>query len=195
MNVNEYLDLACLKPLVTRQQVIETCILGRKHNVASVCVLPQFVSLANWYFDNVSTVIGFPYGCSQAKFSETKIAIADGAKELDVVLDYNKFLSEGFEVLYELVDYAHQNNVIVKLILETCFHTQISLIAACVHYTFVDMLKTSTGVFGGAREQDVLTMLKYSDLPIKASGGIKTKEQAERFIKLGCKRIGASRVF
>lgn len=195
MNVNNYIDLACLRQPVKEVQVIDACLLGRKNKVKSVCVLPHHVKVANFYFDNVSTVIGYPYGTNQAKFKEAELAIADGARELDVVLNYSALLDGQFENLQYLVNYAHQCNVLVKLILETCFLSKICLVAACAHYDYVDMLKTSTGIFAGADEESISILLKYSKLPIKASGGIKQKWQAEKFLKIGCQRIGASCVF
>ena len=198
------LDLAVLKPTATQQDIKDACALANKHGIRSVCVAPCNVKLAASLFGNVSAVVGFPHGTSEpaVKYLEATTAMRDGARELDMVLNYGRFLGgDPSPVIAELavvVSAAHQVGVTVKAILETCYHTPAQIremCRICVNCG-TDFVKTSTG-FGqeGATFGTVQIMLDAVDgsgVQVKASGGIHHYAQVARYLDLGCTRIGAS---
>jgi deoxyribose-phosphate aldolase len=197
------LDLAVLKPTATANDVARACALANAHKIKSVCVSPVYVSLAANLFRNVSCVIGFPNGNTtpEAKLYEAATAIQDGAQELDMVLNYGRFLDGDSRPLFNelglIVAGAHRDRILVKAILETSFYsrTQISEVChICIDFG-VDFVKTSTGFAGDATPEAVETMVKTvnGQCGVKASGGIKTYEDAARYLDLGCTRLGSSR--
>jgi deoxyribose-phosphate aldolase len=201
--IADVLDLAVLKPTATVNDVIKACDLANKYKIKSVCVPPVYAGLAASQFNNVSCVIGFPHGTSTPdnKYHEAVGAVREGARELDVVLNYGCFL-DGDPVpmtteLALIISMAHQSGVLVKAILETCFHTPRQIIQACnlcVDMN-IDFVKTSTGFAEkGATSGAVELMVKAvkGRCGIKASGGIKTYQDVQTFLDLGCTRIGAS---
>jgi len=197
------LDLAVLKPTATRNDVKCACALANKHGIKSVCVAPIYVPLAVSLFNNVSCVIGFPHGNSMpdTKCHEALYAMINGAKELDVVVNYGRFLdgdSEPMELeLQEIVREAKYHNVLVKAILETCYYSRLQIREACYICadTEVGFVKTSTGyASNGATEwavQEIIDAVCLTPLRVKASGGIKTYKDAARMLDLGCDRIGS----
>jgi deoxyribose-phosphate aldolase len=197
------LDLAVLKPTTTEHHIWVACNLASHHGIKSVCVLPCNVALAAKYFDNVSTVIGFPLGTStpDSKYAEANDAIGNGARELDVVINYGRLLDHELRYvsrdLENIVDVAHP--VLVKAILETCYLSPDEIRTACKLCvdTGVDFVKTSTG-FGphGATPQAVNIIrdaLIGTNVKIKASGGINAYADAAIYLDLGCARLGSSR--
>lgn len=197
--IARHLDLAVLKPTATADDVRCACALASKHGIKSVCVAPAYVKLAASLHNNVSCVIGFPNGNTTpaTKYYEAVDALRNGARELDLVVSYGAFLDgDHLPLLIELalvVSAAHQAGCVVKAILEVCYYTpsQLHHVCAICQDSGVDMLKTSTGfALAGATVWAVETMLQY--LPTKASGGIKTHLDAEKYLSLGCARIGAS---
>ena len=197
------LDLAVLKPTTTEHHIWVACNLASHHGIKSVCVLPCNVALAAKYFDNVSTVIGFPLGTStpDSKYAEANDAIGNGARELDVVINYGRLLDRELRYvsrdLENIVDVAHP--VLVKAVLETCYLSPDEIRTACKLCVDagVDFVKTSTG-FGphGATPQAVNIIrdaLIGTRVQIKASGGIHTYADAARYLDLGCARLGSSR--
>jgi len=202
--IADSLDYAVLKPIASNQDIIDGAVYATKHDLVSVCVASVNVSIAARYHRNVSSVIGFPHGNShpKAKLREAKRAIKDGAKELDVVINYGKFLGGDLKVieddLADLCEMAHEDYVIVKAILETCYYTPSQIKTACCwcERANVDYVKTSTGFGGPATVETVKLMLEvtqHSQVRVKASGGIKTYDDAAKFLDLGCGRIGSSR--
>ncbi len=199
------LDYAVLKPTATTQNIIDGAIYADRHNLVSVCVASTHVGLAAEYHENVSSVIGFPHGNvhPSIKMAEARQAIKDGAKELDVVVNYGRYLGGDISVigadLIDLTTMAHENGVIIKAILETCYYTYSQLRTACQWCIManVDYVKTSTGFGKGPTTvSDVEIMLeavRYTKVRVKASGGIKCYKDAAKFLDLGCRRIGASR--
>jgi deoxyribose-phosphate aldolase len=196
------IDLACLKPTATREDIKATCALANKHNLASVCVPPCYVKLAAALFSNVCTVIGFPHGNGslRAKFKEAEEAIANGAKELDFVINYGRYLDGDRLTLGEelWMITGVSGDVRYKAILESCHYTMPQLLDAskmCVDYG-VDWIKTSTGfASGGATREAVETMMlavKGSECEVKASGGIRTYQDVETYLDMGCTRLGTS---
>ncbi len=203
--IADSLDYAVLKPTATIQDVVDGAVFATKHDLVSVCVSSANVEIAAEYHRNVSAVIGFPHGnCHpMVKMIEARQAIEAGAKELDVVVNYGRFLGGDVGIIgNELADLcimAHEKYVIVKAILETCYLTPSQIKTACRWCVMsnVDYVKTSTGFgHGPATVEDVKVMLdatKHTQVQIKASGGIKCYDDVEKFLDLGCGRIGASR--
>ena len=199
------LDLACLKPTATVDDVERTCALANKHKIVSVCVAPTYLPLAASLHDNVSVVVGFPHGNTTpaSKLYEAIDSIHKGAKELDVVINYGKFLDGDYGIvsteLMAICAIAHQYGVKVKAILETCYYTPAQIRTACelCLVAGVSWVKTSTG-YGreGATVAAVATMLDVVDgtaVEVKASGGIKNRAIAELYLSMGCTRLGSSR--
>ncbi len=204
------LDLACLKPTATKDDIKAICALANKHKIVSVCVAPIYVPLANNLHHNVSAVIGFPHGntTSASKCYAAVDCILNGAKELDVVVNYGRFLDGDRAIimrdLFGLCKIARQSGVKVKAILETCYYTAAQIKDACrlCVEAGVDWVKTSTGFATGssvtnlgATTHAVLNMLDTVDgtgVQVKASGGITNHAIAEHFLALGCTRLGSS---
>ena len=197
------LDLTVLKPTATAADVRAACGLAVARSIKSVCVAPVWVPLASDLYSNVCAVIAFPHGNTlpEAKYAEAVAAMDCGAKELDVVVNYGRFLDSGrddaFWEIATIVEAARPRGVLVKAIVETCFYTPDQLHQACrlCVESGVDFVKTSTG-FGpsGASVEAVKTMLEAVDgeAQVKASGGIKTYADAARYLDLGCTRLGSS---
>jgi deoxyribose-phosphate aldolase len=197
------LDLAVLKPTATAADVRAACALAVARKIKSVCVAPIWVPMASDLYGNICAVIAFPHGNTlpEAKYAEAVAAMDCGAKELDVVVNYGRFLDSGnadtFWDIAGIVKAAHPRGVLVKPILETCFYTPEQLHRACrlCVEAGADFVKTSTGFAeGGATPEAVRTMLEAVDgtAQVKASGGIKTYADAALYLDLGCTRIGAS---
>jgi deoxyribose-phosphate aldolase len=206
------LDLAVLKPTVATGEVIASARLVQEEDIASICVAPCNVRLAKQYTDRVCAVIGFPHGntTAEVKAFEARQAIANGAIELDVVCNYGRFL-DGMCGSHDCPDplwlglggvlnVAHDQGVLVKAILETCFldDSQIrELCEMCVDEG-VDFVKTSTGFGRGGATVRALKAMRQtieelgSRVQIKASGGIDTYAKVARCLDLGCTRIGSS---
>lgn len=187
------------------KQLIDDAI---KYQTASVCIAPCFVKEAHEYAGDkltICTVIGFPNGnmTTAVKAFETQDAIANGATEIDMVINigwvkerkYNLVSSE----IDALADICHKNGAILKVIIETCLLTEEEKIAMChvVSASDADFIKTSTGFSkGGATFEDIKLMRAYCspDQKIKAAGGISSLEDADKFLELGADRLGTSRV-
>lgn len=198
------IDHTALKPDTTEERIITLCQEAEEHGFASVCVNPCYVALAARSIRDVPvcTVISFPFGASaQAiKASEAERAIQDGASELDMVLSIGKLKSGHFTYVEEdirTVIAAAQGDAIVKVILETALLTEQERVIACVlaRNAGADFVKTSTGfASGGATAADVALMRRVvgPDMGVKASGGVRTRQDAETMIAHGATRIGAS---
>lgn len=194
MNLNLTVDHTNLKPTMTRMDLVRLCAEAKKYQFWSVCVNPVWVKLAKEQGVRVTSVIGFPLGANTlaVKVAEIKQAVADGADELDVVIN------QAGNILLEVkaAVKAAQGKT-VKIIIETCYLTDKEKISAAklVKAGGADFVKTSTGFgSGGATVEDVklLRQAVGKDFGVKASGGIKTREQAEAMIKAGANRIGTS---
>ena len=200
--IADALDYAVLSPLATIEDIQFGCAFANKHKLKSICVASVNVNWAASLHDNVTSVIGFPHGniSPHSKAEEAIMAIDNGAKELDVVLNYGRYLGGDLTVighdLHTLCHYAKQNGVMVKAILETCHYTTRQIYDACQRCVKegVDFVKTSTGAFGGATVGAVTAMLDAVDgrAGVKASGGIKSYGTARTFLDLGCTRLGSS---
>lgn len=196
------LDLAVLQPNANSFDVLEAAKVVGPYNLASICVAPCNVRLARLHTPRVCAVIGFPHGntLSEVKRIEAHRAIDHGACELDVVVNFGRFLEGDVGILKSelqgIIWDAHTCGVKVKAILETCYYTPEQIRTACNRCVEagVDWVKTSTGFAGGATPEVVKIMLEAVGglAQVKASGGIKTRADALMYLNLGCTRIGAS---
>lgn len=203
--LNSYIDHTLLKPDATLKQILGVALETEVHNFASLCIPPAYVKICAKEFPtvNICTVIGFPlgYNHTKSKLKECKQAVKDGASELDVVVNAGLVKSEEFDKVEKemrlLTNYAHDHDKTIKWIFETSLLTQDEIVKLCKLCNKVkpDYAKTSTG-FGkyGARIEDVTLMKSTLDanIKIKASGGIRTYEDAIKYINLGVSRIGTS---
>jgi deoxyribose-phosphate aldolase len=201
------IDHTLLKPDATQDQVAQLCFEARKHGFASVCVNPTWVELCAQLLKGspvkVCTVIGFPLGATPAevKAFETQVALDHGATEIDMVINVGALKARDLELVARdirgVVTTAHRVGVIVKVIIETVLLTDEEKTIACLlsKEAEADFVKTSTGFAGGgATAHDVALMRKVvgPEMGVKASGGVRTYEDAESMIKAGATRIGAS---
>ena len=200
------IDHTALRQTVTWPEIQALCDEGMQFGVASVCIPPCFVRRAVEYVEGrlkICTVVGFSngYESTLTKCSETTEAVRNGASEIDMVINLGLLHAGDDEgVLSELrsVRVASRGKIL-KVIVETCLLTQDEKIRVCklVSRSGADFIKTSTGFsIGGATEADILLFHKHiaPHLKIKAAGGIRTIEQARRFLELGVARIGSSAV-
>jgi len=206
-DVAKTIDHSVLKPFATDKDIVDGCRMCEKWGVASMCVRPTDVSLAAKELKNsevgVSAVIGFPHGSnrSEVKALEAKLAIEDGAVELDMVMNIGKFLSGDYDFVRKdiesVVAEAKKSNVIVKVILEICYLSPEQIGKACkiAEAAGADYVKTSTGFGDGpATPEAVEIMIKTvgKTMGVKAAGGVRTYETAVGYLKQGCKRLGAA---
>ena len=207
MNDNEilrYVDHTQLKAFATWNDIKKLCEEAIEYNTATVCVPPCYIKkIKDEYKDkiNICTVIGFPLGYSvtEAKVLETKIAIKDGAEEIDMVINISDVKNGNFEnIKKEIIAIKEAcGNKILKVIIETCYLTEEEKIKMCeiVTESKADFIKTSTG-FGtnGATIEDIKLFKNNigNNVKIKAAGGIKTIEDMQNFLKEGCERLGTS---
>lgn len=179
---------------------------AKKYHTASVCIPPCFIKRAKEYTGDevkLCTVIGFPNGShtTASKVFETKDAIENGADEVDMVINIGE-LKAGHDdyVLDEIRQIREASKGrILKVIIETCLLTEDEKIRMCgiVTKSGADYIKTSTGFStGGATFEDIELFAKHvgDNVKIKASGGISSIEDAEKFIELGASRLGTSRI-
>lgn len=206
MNIYEHIDYTLLKPTATLKDIFNLCDNAVVKGCASVCIPSGYVlEVAESYEDlTICTVVGFPLGNSttETKVAEAKRAIKDGAKEIDMVMDIGVFKSGNHFHLkceIEAITEVMPKNAILKVIIETCYLTdeEIAIATRIVDESNADYVKTSTG-FGtrGASFEDIMIMKEniHNGTLIKASGGIRTKEDMMKYIMLGCDRIGASKL-
>ncbi|RYX99621.1 deoxyribose-phosphate aldolase [bacterium] len=205
LNLASFIDHTLLKPEATESQVIQLCEEAKKYNFASVCVNPGFVPLSAKLLAGspvmVCTVIGFPLGAttSETKAFETRQAIAQGANEIDMVINVGALKSKDYAKVEEDIRAVVNacNGTTLKVILETALLTDDEKIKACELSVKAgaNFVKTSTG-FGpsGATEDDIALMRRVvgPDLGVKASGGIRDTDTTIRMLKAGATRVGAS---
>lgn len=207
LSLARMIDHTLLKPEATKQQVEELCAEAKQYSFASVCINPSFVKLCAQLLRGTSvkvcTVIGFPLGMTstETKTFEVEQAMKDGARELDMVLNVGMLKSsENTYVENDIRSVAqavHRTGSLLKVIIETGLLTDEEKVRACVlaKRAGADFVKTSTGFAkGGATAGDIRLMRKVvgSGLGVKASGGVRTQEQALELIESGADRIGAS---
>lgn len=204
------IDHTLLSPTTTAPEIDELCDQAAQFQTASVCIQPIWVARAATRLTNtevkVCTVIGFPTGAQtpQTKATEAAEAIRNGAKELDMVIDQAAALSADRTRLVQdisaVVSAAEGHDVLVKVILETASLTEQAKVLACKAAVEAGAIyvKTSTGFGpGGATVEDV-ALLRHTvgdALGVKASGGIRTREDALAMLKAGATRLGASSTY
>ena len=199
-----HIDHTLLKAVSSWAEIEKLCTEAIDFKTASVCVPPSYVKPIRKAFGsglNVCTVIGFPlgYNVKEVKLMETGAALADGASEIDVVINLGDVKNGAFEKIEDEISALKKavGNKILKVIIETCYLETEEKIQLCqiVTRSGADYIKTSTG-FGtaGAVLADVLLFKKHIGpaLKIKAAGGVKTREDLEAFISAGAERIGTS---
>ena len=209
MDVKEILskcDHTLLKQQSTWEQIKAICDDGIKYGTASVCIPPSFVKRAREYAGDklaICTVIGFPngYSTSAVKEFETKDALANGADEIDMVINIGDVKDGNYGAVLEEIKLlkAACGEKILKVIIETCLLTEDEKVKMCetVAKAGADYIKTSTGFStGGATREDVALMRANcpASVKVKAAGGIASLKDAEDFIELGADRLGTSRV-
>lgn len=205
MSVNSYIDHTLLKADANEEQIHALIDEAKEYQFASVCVNPTWVkTAANALKDSsvkVCTVIGFPLGASTTtvKAFEAKDAIANGADEIDMVINIGALRSRNYKLVEDDIKAVVESSgtKLVKVIIETCLLTDDEKVKACqlAKSAGADFVKTSTGFStGGATIEDIALMRKTvgPDMGVKASGGARTLEAAQAFIKAGANRIGTS---
>lgn len=209
MDVNEILkhvDHTLLLQPSTWEEIRQICDDAVKYRTASVCIPPSYVKQASEYLRGemaVCTVIGFPNGymTTKAKEFEARDAIANGADEIDMVINIGWLKDKEYGLIEEEIRTlkAACGERILKVIIETCLLTKEEKIKMCeiVARAGADYIKTSTGFStGGATFEDVELFAAHvgEQVKIKAAGGISSMEDAEKFLALGADRLGTSRI-
>ena len=201
------IDHAVLKPTQGERDVVDGCTIARKEHIATVCVKPFYVpDTARLLKDSgvgTSTVIGFPHGgqSPEVKVATATNALHDGATELDMVINIGALVDKDYATIERevamVVGLAHANEALVKVILECAYldDAQKAIAAQIAESAGADFVKTSTG-FGpeGATVEDVrlLRQVVGQNMGVKASGGIRTLDEALAMIAAGATRLGTS---
>lgn len=198
-------DHTILKAEATKAQVDQICAEAKEYGFASVCVNSYYTGYVAKQLAGTDvltcTVIGFPLGqmSTKAKVAETEIAVADGAEEIDMVINVGALKDKEYDVVREDIRLVKRacKNAALKVIIETCLLTQEEKIKACELSVEAgaDFVKTSTGFStAGATTEDVALMRKTvgPEVGVKASGGIRDKDTAEKMLQAGASRLGTS---
>ena len=205
MNLAKLIDHTILKPIVQRADIERVCAEARKYGFCSVCINPVWVAYAKQLLKGsdvkVCTVIGFPLGAntSAVKAYETKDALNNGADEIDMVINIGALKDKDYDTVLadiQAVRQACQGHTL-KVIIETSQLTDDEKVKACEisAQAGADFVKTSTGFTGGgATAADVALMKKSipAHMQVKASGGVRTREDFDAMVSAGATRIGAS---
>lgn len=205
MEYNRLIDHTLLKPDATKEEIKKLCQEAAQYDFASVCVNPGWVSYCKEQLKgtrvNVCTVIGFPLGATstQAKVLETTAALLDGCDEFDMVINIGKLKDGEYDYVEDEIAKLKKvvGNHVLKVIIETCLLSDEEKVKACqlAKKAGADFVKTSTGFSkGGATVHDVSLMRETvgPEMGVKASGGVKTKEELLDMVKAGANRIGTS---
>ncbi|KEK12165.1 deoxyribose-phosphate aldolase [Lysinibacillus fusiformis] len=205
-NFARMIDHTLLKAEATKEQIEKLCAEAKQFNFASVCVNPTWVKQSSELLQGsdvlVCTVIGFPLGAntSAVKAFEVKDAIANGANEVDMVINIGALKDKNYDLVQAdiaAVVEAAKGSALVKVIIESCLLTDEEKVKACelAVAAGADYVKTSTGFStGGATAADIALMRKTvgPDLGVKASGGVRSLEDMKSMVEAGATRIGAS---
>jgi len=201
------IDHTILKPEAVRADVERVCREALEYGFAAVCVNPCWVQLVSGMLSrsavSVCSVIAFPFGATStgAKVAESEIAIREGARELDMVLNIGALRSGDLALVRDdigsVVFAAHEHGASVKVILETCLLIDEQIITAChiAQEAGADYVKTSTGFASGGATTSAVGLMRRTvghSTGVKASGGIRTLEDFEKMVAAGASRIGAS---
>lgn len=205
MKLNKYIDHTLLKPDATIIEIKKLCAEAKEYDFASVCINPTYVQLAHNLLQdstvNVCVVVGFPLGANATitKVTEITTALADGATEIDMVMNISQFKSNNYDLVRadmaacKKADGQH----IVKVILETCLLSETEIIKACqlAKAAGLDFVKTSTGFSKAGATIANVKLMKTTvgkDMQVKAAGGVRTKADVLAMITAGATRIGTS---
>ena len=205
MDYNRLIDHTLLASDAVESQIEKICDEAKEYHFASVCVNPCWVSFCAKELKGtdtkVCTVIGFPLGATttKGKEEELKQAILDGAEELDMVINIGKLKDHQDDYVENEIRSLKKlcGNLVLKVIIETCLLTDEEKVRVCLlaKNAGADFVKTSTGFSKwGAKVEDVALMRKTvgPDMGVKASGGVRNKEEMEAMVKAGATRIGTS---
>lgn len=205
MHLNQYIDHTLLKPTATEDDIKALCEEAVRHNFYAVCVNSCYLPLAREILGSsevkLAAVIGFPLGAmaTEAKISEAKYCIKQGADEIDMVLNLGWFKSgRQKQIINEIKSIKSAiHKAVLKVILETCYLSDEEIRTACELCLEggADMVKTSTGFGPEGATLKAVKIMKDSvgdKAGIKASGGIRNRETALQYIKAGATRIGTS---
>ncbi len=205
MDLARLIDHTLLKPDADQKAIIQLCEEALEHDFAAVCVPPYWVSEATRQLAKsnvkVATVIGFPmgYSATAAKVEEIKRSIDEGADELDVVINICAIKSGNWNYLQNDIDRTttavHLKGKQIKIIMETGLLTNPEIVKICgiCQELEPDFVKTSTGFNGPGASVDVVQLLRQNlNDNIKASGGIRTREDAINLVNAGAHRLGSS---
>lgn len=205
MELNSIIDYTNLKAYASLEDIKKLCDEAKKYHFQTVCVSPSYVNIAKEYLSGstvlITTVVGFPLGSQTLATKEFEAidAVNNGADEIDMVINLGAVKNKDYEYIKKEISDIRDaiDGKTLKVIIETCYleKDEIALLTKICNETFVNFIKTSTG-FGtrGASIEDIkiINENKNDLLEVKASGGIKTIEDVEKFIDLGVSRIGTS---
>ena len=205
-DLSRFIEHTALAPTVLSSDIDRLVSEAKAHRFLGVCVPPFWVKRAAREIGDADirlvTVIGFPLGyhMTETKIEEAKRAIADGADELDVVMNISAF-KEGMPwvkiELAKLATLIHEHDGMMKVIIETAYLSDDEIVRACklAVAAGTDFVKTSTGFAGGGAKVDHIRLMRKhcpSNVGIKASGGIKTATDAQAMVDAGADRLGTS---
>jgi len=201
-----YVDHTLLAPAATWDEIKQVIDDGIKYQTATVCIPPSYVAQAKEYAGSnvrICAVIGFPHGynTTAVKAFETSDALDNGADEIDMVINIGWVKDKKWDEIENEISTLKEicGDNILKVIIETCMLTEEEKLKMCEIVTFAgaDFIKTSTGFGGGgATFEDVELMVKNvgDGVRVKASGGIAGLEDAEKYVEIGARRLGTSRI-
>ena len=205
MGLNKYIDHTILKATASNSDVQKLCEEAIEHEFYSVCVNGCYVADAKHLLQGtdvkVAAVVGFPLGAmtTAAKVFEAKEAVENGASEIDMVINVAKLKDGEFEYVENEIRQIKEaiGDNVLKVIIETCYLTDEEKVKACelALVAKADFVKTSTGFgTGGATYEDVKLMKSIvgDNAKVKASGGVRDKETAQKYVELGAERLGTS---
>jgi len=206
LSLASYIDHTLLRSDASIEEVRKVCDEAKKYRFASVCVNPSYIRFVAEQLEGSGVkpccVIGFPFGTQtpEAKKSETADAVRNGAKEVDMVINVGAIKSKDWQLVKRdvaAVVEAAKHKAGVKVILETCLLTDEEIVEACsvCKKAGADFVKTSTGFSKGGATAEVVALMRKTvgpDMGVKASGGVRTYEDAVMMISAGANRLGAS---
>ena len=203
--MNKYIDHTNLKPTALPNDITLLCDEAKTYDFKSVCIQPNYVSFAKQQLQGsdvlVCTVIGFPLGTNQLslKAAETKQAVLDGADEIDMVISIAHAIQQDEDYLTKEISAVVEaaQGRLVKVILETCYLANEQIVTAChaAANSGATFVKTSTGFGTGGATVEHVSLMKQSipnTMQVKASGGVRSLEDAQAMIQAGATRLGTS---
>jgi deoxyribose-phosphate aldolase len=207
-DIAQMIDHSLLRPELTEEDVRRGCEIAKKYKVATVCCRPSEVILVKQLLEGsdvkTTTVVGFPHGYNktETKVFEAQQAIKDGAVELDMVINIGRLLDGDYDYVKKdiqaIVEVAHSHNVMVKVIFENYYLTDVQKRIACrlCEEARADFVKTSSGFAGGGATIEDLQLMRANvseKVQVKAAGGVRDLKMALKVREIGCTRFGATR--